>query len=432
MGVQGFGKPKYNAGGRDWEIFKLVISKTDDMADNIYRIIPPIHACADSGTWQYYTGTHYGYAGVNPQDPSKPRTRPFRCIEQKDMRTKMITVVCPECEKAARLKAKLEEIKAALAAQGKSEKEIKIEVQAFEKEVKSHECNRKWNSWAIAQDGKIGLLSYSHTLKKKLDELRKKLEKKGIDMLDPDGGVWINIRRKGMPPSLVEEIEELKESRVDADGDVVEKPKKAPISQEQANSILTMLEKYDLRDQGGVVLSASQIQQLADCNGDPEEVDRIFNQSQPASTSSKPAPTSNPTPAPASQPSAPVVPPVPPTPAPEQPAPSPVLPPPAPPAPVTPPPAAPAAGSDAAKMAALQEQLALLQAQIAAQTKVAPAPASTPAPAANAAPAAAPAATATPAQAPAVVPTTPPTPAPTSQLSDDAFLAMFPQNGNGS
>lgn len=393
MAITGFGKPKYNTGAREWEIFKIKSGK-DELEDNIFRLLPPIHKCAESGTWQVYVGTHYGYAGVNSQDPSKPRSRPFRCIEEKNMRTKMISRVCPECEKVARLEMKLEEVKAAMASQGKTEPEIKTATQAYSAEIRNHQSNRKWNSWAVDSTGKLGLLPYSHSLKKQIDEVRKDLEKKGIDILDPDTGVYINIRRKGLPPNMVEKVEVVKESFI-IDGEAVEKNKKAPLTQELADLAMKILP--DLTEQGGAVLSDQQIQMLVDCSGEPEEVDKIFNLSNPVAPASTPAPVSAPAPvqkvqSPVSVPqavSAPV--------------------------PVTP---APAPGSDAAAMIEMKKQLALLQAQIEAAKSVV-APQTTTAPAVA---------------VPAIVPPidtpaeTKSAPAPTTSLSDSDFLQLFPNS----
>src|SRR4051812_43763333 len=93
------GTPQY--GGKKKNNSRLVDG------DNVYRILPPLFELASEGVWAVYECLHWGFKGSKGM-------RPFRCIQKKDFKTKMVKVQCPECDQIAQRVASKEAIEAKL------------------------------------------------------------------------------------------------------------------------------------------------------------------------------------------------------------------------------------------------------------------------------------------------------------------------------
>lgn len=233
------------------------------------RILPPMHSLGEKGTWAKYYGQHFGYPGQG-KEPGKPKQRPFACIQQTDFRTKMVTVPCSACdvidEKSAERKAREAEYKT----EGKSDDDICELLEPLTTWLKKHNCDRKWHINVVDRAGNFGVLQISHTLKKaldvKIDELR---NKRKIDPIAVDGGVWFRFSRMGKFP--VQDAVEYVMSESDDGSFRIERCPLTEAQCEQAEKICPDLAT-------GVVktISAAQINLLVACSGDPEEVDRIW------------------------------------------------------------------------------------------------------------------------------------------------------------
>jgi hypothetical protein len=397
MTTPGFGKPKYGGSGSYAKNLKLQTDKNGQPVSATYRILPPMKSLAESGEWAVYVGTHFGYKGVNPKDRSKPGHRPFKCIEEKDYKTKMILQDCPECDLIAQRKDELDKLEASLKAKGHSSDEIEELTKPHKTWLFEHSCDRKWQMNVKCQDGSFGVLSLSHKTKKKLDaKIAQILTEDGIDALDLEQGVWFKFTRTGKGIEVDDTVDvEYESVRDPSTNRVVRTIKMAPLTEAEINQALK--ECPDLATNVRA-LSYEQIKMLTECSGDDEEVEAILGlgQKKEGSPGARAAAAPRPAPAPAAAPraAAPV----------STPAPAP----------------APAAAAPAVDQAAL---IAQLQAQLAAAQAAA---AATPAaPTATAAPTPAPAPAAA-AEAP--VPATPAA-APAAGLPVDraALMARFKQ-----
>lgn len=271
MSQTGWGKPKY--GG---EQFQKTGKPGKGPGSNYIRILPPMFSFAEAGKWAVYRTTHWGYSGAHPSDPTKTVVRPFLCIEESNGRTKMVTQVCPECdnyrEKLAARDAKAAELKAA----GMDDETIKSTLKSRNDWLQAHGPERKWYLNVKYKDGTFGDYKINHKIHKKgIDAKIAELEAKyKIDALDPEQGVWFNIKRIGNgfdPPDV---IEIGTKSVTIEGGQVAEVIEKAPLSQEDWDKASRTCR--DLSTLGGTVLSFDQIERLVKCSGDPTEVDAIF------------------------------------------------------------------------------------------------------------------------------------------------------------
>ncbi len=287
MSKTGWGKPKYGS-----TEFKRTGKPNKGPGNNFIRILPPMFSLAEEGIWAVYRTTHWGYAGVNAKDPNKPSVRPFLCIEDKDRRTGIVRQACPECDLYNSKFEERKQLAAELTAAGKTEDEVDAELEQQDLWLQKHGPERKWYLNVKYKDGSFGDYKINHKHHKKgidtkISELFKEQE---IEALDPEQGVWFNIKRTGTgwdtPDTIEVEMEMIEPG----------KPSKgfrtllAPLSEEdwdKANK-----ECKDLADAGGQVLTFEQIRDLTKSGGDPETVDSIMGPrggNKPASKSSQPA-----------------------------------------------------------------------------------------------------------------------------------------------
>ena len=117
--------------------------------NNLFRVLPPMFSLAQDGAVSKYWATHRGFR--NTQNKQKT----FSCIQQKDHKTKTITVRCPICDAATQVAAKLDMAKnnGATKAQLDQAKETQLSPLQVEK--------RFWLN-VINVDGEIGLLSINY------------------------------------------------------------------------------------------------------------------------------------------------------------------------------------------------------------------------------------------------------------------------------
>lgn len=381
------GTPQY--GGRRKNNFRL------QDGSNVYRILPPLGELATEGVWAVYDSLHWGYKGSKGM-------RPFKCIQKKDFKTKMIKVQCPECDKIAERQATYDDQMKALEAQGKSKEEAREYLKPLGDWLYSHNLDKKWYVNALAPDGKIGRLAIPHKMYVQLQEVIADLvSKQGVDPIGVDGGVWFDLIRTGKGNQTAHRVAVVEQVEV-VNGRSMRVYKPAPLTQDVISRLSS--EAYDLKN-AVRVLSYDEIKSIVTSGGDPEVVDALFGSGEVRERATE-APTDDEPEngAVASTNAAMRTIPA----APSEPAPV------AAPTPVTAAAEDPAAAMKAqfeAQMKAMQEEFAR---KLAAATTAAPAVAT---------PVATPATTAAPTPGP--TPTASTAPAPATTMTDDDFISQF-------
>lgn len=375
-----FGQAKQGGDGFGWKNFAL--SEKDP---NVYRIAPPVKSLRTAGRWSVYDSLHYGYTIPNPENPDKPRHKPFRCIFKKNRATGMIEQDCPECNLLESKEKEIEALVAQHMAAGKSKEDAEEYVKGARRVLREHNLDKKHYVLAKNMAGEWGVLKLPHRAKQALDNVIEKYMKDngGAHPLDPMGGVWFTFTRKGKGLSTEHYVEITNESL----GGGRFQYKSGVLTASDIEGIKKCPDLATLNDNKN--LTYDQILALVRSNGDPTVAASVFNQGR---RQEQQRPAAAPTPAPqpvTTQAAAPAL---------TQ--------------------AAAAVPDQAAQIAALQAQLAALQAAPAAAPVV-----STPAPAPAPAPVAA---------APAPAPSAPAPSAPSMGFSDllkldpKQFLAQFP------
>jgi hypothetical protein len=266
--TNGFGKAKIGNGGGNFA--KNITLK--EGATLVARLIPPLKSKAESGEWAVFEGVHFGYRATNAKDPSKPLLRTFRCVREKDFKSGLITLECPECalidERKEGLEKNMEEW-----AKAHTPEEVEELAAPAKQWLRDHNCDRKWHINVLLQDGTLAVLKISNKTKKKLDlAIQTVASEDGIDAFDLDGGCWFKFTRTGKMLAAEDHIAIEYES-VKEGGRVVKSVKAAPASEAQQAQALR-----ECQDLGSVAqqLTIKQIELLTKCSGDPAEVDSIL------------------------------------------------------------------------------------------------------------------------------------------------------------
>jgi hypothetical protein len=292
----GFGKPRYgNNTSLNYKTFDIKTDKSGGTVSYVFRILPPIKKCAETGEWAKYHSIHFGYGGVDQKDPTKTKQRPFKCVEQLNWKTKMVIHECPECNLINQKKTELEELLTELKTNPSNTDDIIENATKDLKDwIRAHNLDRKWYINVMNTSGELGVLRMSHEMKKLLElKIQKLVKEESIDPLDPDQGVYFRFTRTGYRLEAQSEIEPETESvRDSATGRTMRSVKLAPLTEAQKSQILQTCP--DLNDVVRII-SDRQIELLTQCSGDPESVDEILSMGQreasPREASPRPKPT---------------------------------------------------------------------------------------------------------------------------------------------
>jgi len=261
-----FGAAKHGGGG--YKSFRL------QPGSNLYRIGPPFKSLAASGKWFHYTKQHFGYRGAGDEQNPKGRIRTFVCPEETNRQTEMVTVECKECNKIREMTALFESRTASLKAEGKKDEQIDALVGPVKGWLKEHNLDKKYLTLAKNENAEWGVLSLPYKAKSGLDLVIKKCRaEEGFDPLDMDNGCWINFTRVGEGYQTTYLAEAATETVI-VDGKRAKSIKMDGLTDADFDQIAANCP--DLTTVGRR-LTQDQIAQLVECNGDPEEVDRIFN-----------------------------------------------------------------------------------------------------------------------------------------------------------
>jgi hypothetical protein len=261
-----FGAAKHGGGG--YKSFRL------QPGSNLYRIGPAYKSLAAAGKWFHYAKQHFGYRGVGDEQNPKGRIRTFVCPEEIDRQTEMVKVECKECNKIRDMQALLESRTASLKAEGKNDAQIETLIGPVKAWLKDHNLDKKYILLAKNENSEWGVLSLPYKAKAALDLVIKKARAEdGFDPLDMDKGCWINFTREGEGFKTSYFAEAATETVI-VDGRRAKSIKMDGLTDADFDQIAATCP--DLTTVGRR-LTQEQIAQLVECNGDPEEVDRIFN-----------------------------------------------------------------------------------------------------------------------------------------------------------
>lgn len=258
MSTVAIGTPQY--GAKKKNNFRL------KDGSNIYRILPPLGTLAADGIWAVYDSIHWGYKGTKGH-------KPFKCIQKKDFKTKMVKVQCPECDKIAEYKSRLEDETARLKASGKTKEEIDEFLKPLADWLYSHNLDKKWYMNAMDKDGQLGRLAIPHKMYSQLQELITDIvTKKGVDPIAVDGGVWFDFIRSGKGRDTTHRVAIVEQNEV-INGRVMSTYKPAPLTQDVLNRLGA--EAWDLKN-AVRVLNYDEINRIVSSGGDEEVVDGVF------------------------------------------------------------------------------------------------------------------------------------------------------------
>ncbi len=285
---ENFGKAKEGSG---IEIFKVGEDESKQ-----FRIFPPKGRLAAKGVWALYHQQHYGYGVNDGKDATKQRARPFLCVEEKD--GDKVVVSCPECRKIEDQKrlqkeqydGELARLLGEKVPQAVAEAQASKLVEGITEWLQSHNLDRKWYMVALGEDGRVGYLVIPHKAKKAMDAKKKKLlADEKIDILDIDGGAWVEVTRTGKGRNTEYEATIAQEQIITPNGARAKVTKVSGLTDQQLEQALAL---PDL-DSASIVrkLTRDQVKLLAEGSGAPEEVEAILNMGQRKEES--PAPTSN-------------------------------------------------------------------------------------------------------------------------------------------
>lgn len=294
-----FGQAKIGGDGFNWKNFAL-----SEKEPNIYRIAPPVKSLKTAGRWSVYDSLHYGYTIPNDQNPDKPRHKPFRCIKKKNRATGMIEQDCPECDVLESKEREVEQLKAAQIAAGRSVDEAEEFVKGARRLLREHNLDKKHYVLAKNLAGEWGVLKLPHRAKQALENIMEKYgkENEGAHALAPSGGVWFQFTRKGKGLQTEHYVEIASESL----GGGRFQHKSGVLTSLDIEGIKKCPDLATLNDNKN--LTYDQILALVRSNGDPTIAAQVFGQSsarKQLESSPPPLPTPEPVRAPAPAPSAP-------------------------------------------------------------------------------------------------------------------------------
>lgn len=277
----GFGNPNNGNGNGNFKPFPKNFPKAGEPYLTV-RILPPIHSCENTGDWFVGHTQHWGYSVPRANDPSKKVIMSFRCIEETAWRdgSRVVTKVCPECAEIALKRAEFNAAEARLKQEGRGKEEIKKTLEPLQNWLFSHNKDFKFYMNVKFLDGSYGTLRVPSKVKKMIDSIRNDLRNgpNKYDIVAADQGYWLVLGViEGRGAQTVYKCEVMTENVV-INGDTYQKPKKAPLTPEDAEKAEAVC--YDLRHIGIRRLAADKIQMLVESHGEINTVKAIFGSSE--------------------------------------------------------------------------------------------------------------------------------------------------------
>jgi len=259
------GEPSFG-GKKDDGKWKNANWRIDDSGDQVYRILPPCHTYARSGRWSAYESIHWGFAGTNG------KMRPFRCIQQKDLKTKMVKQECPACQWIEGKRNDYNALVDTLKAENRSKEDIERQTGDMLKWLLRFNLQKGHFVNAMRPDGAIGRLFLKIKCKQNLDILNKKLEAKDKNAISASKGLWLVFTREGRGKETVYPVS-VQQEEFTFNGQTYSKDKEAPLTAEVIARMKT--EAFDLTS-NYTDISYDQVLQLVGAKADPQTVDSVF------------------------------------------------------------------------------------------------------------------------------------------------------------
>lgn len=300
-----FGKPNFNGSFKKTKLYKLGTKKDSDRV-MVIRIAPPFGDAAESGTWRRFVKQHWGYYIKGADDTGKGLPIPFLCVEETD-RNGNVIVQCPECQERLKYEAQKDKKVAELEKLNKTEDEIKTATAHLTSWLKEHNLDKSW--YVVAKDlsGEWGHAVIKYKAMKILMEKINKLQaEEQIDPLSPEKGVWWKFTRSGdaynevvdVPDQYKEKVEVTIEGKIEK----LERPKFDALLQSDLDQLATVQPLSAV----GRVLTRDQIEMIVQSGGDETTLRTVTKIPAKSQATSKPTPaTAAPTPAPAQETAAP-------------------------------------------------------------------------------------------------------------------------------
>ena len=152
--------------------------------DNVFRILPAVTKTqGEKGRWNVYWAVHWGYKN------SAGKLRPFASCEEKDYKTKTVTVVDPAVVRIEQLQRMYDEAK---------DQNNAVNMAKIAPLLKRYTLNKKYYVNAMDMAGKISILPLPYTVKTELEKLLDRLNKEDkVNGLSPSNGRFFVIHRSG-------------------------------------------------------------------------------------------------------------------------------------------------------------------------------------------------------------------------------------------
>lgn len=255
--------------------FKPFYAIKDDQ-ENIYRIAPPCRNLPQ-GEYAVFRKIHFGYGVLDPNNPDKFRHRPFECIKKTNYKTKLVDIVCPECDNIDVAKRQREEQYNELVNAKQPRDHINAVLKPQDEWLRQHNLDSKWYCYAKNLSGEWNVLKIGHKVKMALDDLMKRLASEdGIKSLDPASGVWFRFKKNGLKGSQALTTVEVLREKAEMNGQKVEIIKSAPLTEADVASIEAL---PDITN-NTVKITYEQINALVESGGSPEIAATVFAMSE--------------------------------------------------------------------------------------------------------------------------------------------------------
>lgn len=240
---------------------------------NLFRLIPP--SLFNLQGWYVWGATHFGYTIVDAN--GKTQYRPFECPRDYNRKTKVEKVPCAECNKIEKLTNELEDlthdwtkkVEAGVASNIDMEEALLEHVEFLDK----HNRDSKYFIPVMNAQGEFGYIKVGSSIVNALRERIAELDAEGIDPWNPDQGAIFNIARKGDKKTNTEYSVAVEQELVEQNGKTYKTTKLAPLSDAQLEqAVRDVPDLHNLSTK----ISQRQIEMLAASNGSSEVVAAIL------------------------------------------------------------------------------------------------------------------------------------------------------------
>lgn len=258
--------------------FKKALKPIDNGAIEVGIMTQMGDLRADPQGWRRFSRVHWGYSVRRRDDPTKTHKFTFECVRR--TKNKMVVEPCPQCDKQDRQEEAKKAYEAQLRGQGKKEEEVRQLLGPLNSWLKTFNADNKWNMYAFQPSGEFNRLQLAYKTFQDLEIEMNRFESNfKLNPRSPRNlAMWRIIRngsyKSGAPGSVLEKVEAVQEA-VTVNGASYMKAKVIKLTDDQLRAALAGY--VSLEDSGSYKLTYAQIKALAECNEDPEVVEKIIN-----------------------------------------------------------------------------------------------------------------------------------------------------------